>query len=95
MQFHQLYASYESYHSKGPLSTILLSILQSVADEMPFRWYEPYHRKGSPPYPKEVQPSNVLRFFHSNVSHSPYELIARFDDSSYLNLNFYDLNKWT
>ena len=99
MQFHQLHDSYESYHSKGPPSTILLSVLENVADEMRFHQlcdlYEPYHRKGPPPYTKEVQPSNVLHFFHSNVSHSPYELIAQFDDSYYLNLNFYDLNKWT
>ena len=98
MQFHQLYDSYESYHSKGPLSIILLSVLENVADEMPFHQlydlYEPYHRKEPPLYTKELQPSNFLPFFHSNVSHSPHELIAQFDDSYPLNLNFYDLNKW-
>lgn len=92
MQFHQLYDSYESYHSKGPLSIILLSVLENVADEMPFHQlydlYEPYHRKGPPLYTKELQPSNFLPFFHSNVSHSPHELIAQFDDSYPLNLNF-------
>ena len=30
--------------------------------------------------------SNVLHFFQSNVSHSPYVLIAQFDDSYLLNL---------
>lgn len=90
MQFHLLYDSYVSYHSKGPPSTFLISIFQSVADEMPFHQlcdlYEPYHRKGPPLYTKEVQPSNVLHFFQSNVSHSPYVLIAQFDDSYLLNL---------
>ena len=90
MQFHLLYDSYVSYHSKGPPSTLLISIFQSVADEMPFHQlcdlYEPYHRKGPPLYTKEVQPSNVLHFFQSNVSHSPYVLIAQFDDSYLLNL---------
>ena len=90
MQFHLLYDSYVSYHSKGPPSTFLISIFQSVADEMPFHQlcdlYEPYHRKGPPLYTKEVQPSNVVHFFQSNVSHSPYVLIAQFDDSYLLNL---------
>ena len=90
MQFHLLYDSYVSYHSKGPPSTFLISIFQSVADEMPFHQlcdlYEPYHRKGPPLNTKEVQPSNVLHFFQSNVSHSPYVLITQFDDSYLLNL---------
>ena len=90
MQFHLLYDSYVSYHSKGPPSTFLISMFQSVADEMPFHQlcdlYEPYHRKGPPLYTKEVQPSNVLHFFQSHVSHLPYVLIAQFDDSYLLNL---------
>ena len=49
MQFHQLYDLYESYHWKGPPSTILLSVLENFADEMPFHQlrelYEPYHWK--------------------------------------------------
>ena len=42
--------------------------------------------KAPPLYAKEVQPSNVLHFFQSHVSHSPYVLIAQFDDSYLLNL---------